>query len=210
MVDRVNTRTPSKREKRAQATRLRILDAARVEFLAHGFHAAQMQAIADRAAVSVQMLYFAFGKKAHLMAAVVERAVVGDDGVPPEQSDWFAALALASTARDTLRQFIVASSEIYRRAGPMDLVARTGATTDDVLAETVRHGAELRAEAFGKVVEFAAANGELRLPLNVAKDVLIATFSPALYMEFLADRGWSHDQVMTWFAENVPGLIAAD
>ena len=40
----------------------------------------------------VQMLYFAFGKKGgHLMAAVVERAVVGEDAIPPEHAEWFAS-----------------------------------------------------------------------------------------------------------------------
>lgn len=50
----------------------------------------------------------------------------------------------------------------------------------------------------------------LRLDLRTAKDVLIAAFSPALYMEFINDRGWSHEQAMTWLADNIPALIAAD
>jgi len=210
VADHVNTRKPSKRDERARVTRNRILDAAREEFLSNGFHATQMQAIADRAGVSVQMLYFAFGKKGHLMAAVVERAVVGEDAIPPEQAEWFANLALAPSARETLRRFIVGSSEIYRRAGPVDLVARTGAATEEILAQSTMQGAELRAAVFGKVVELAAANGPLRLDLRTAKDVLIAAFSPALYMEFINDRGWSHEQAMTWLADNIPALIAAD
>ena len=81
----------------------------------------------------VQTLYFAFGKKGgHLMAAVVERAVVGEDAIPPEHAEWFANLALAPSARETLRRFIVGSSEIYGRAGPVDLVAHTGAATEEI------------------------------------------------------------------------------
>ena len=201
------------RKDRAAATRRRILAAAETEFVAKSYHATVMGDIAERAGVSVQMLYFSFGTKAKLMAAVVEAAVLGDEPpVDPMKSDWYAHVQEASTASETIRRFLVGSGPVFQRASPVSLVGEAGAATDPELARISRAGDELRATGFTSAVELAAAKGPLRRGLDVrsAADILIAVYSPALYMEFLDDRGWSHDQIMDWLVDTVPGLICAD
>lgn len=200
------------RREQARATRRRILDAAREELVAKGYYGTVMSDIADRAGVSVQMLYFSFGTKPNLVVAVGDAAVLGDEGLPPERTDWFSELAHAPTAAETIRRFIVASGPIFERAGPMMLVQREGAATDPDLSRIVKQRDDLRADGYRRVVEIAAGKGPLRADLDVATatDVLVAVYSPSLYMEFITGRGWTHARTLAWLATAVPGLICDD
>ena len=60
--------------KRGQGTRLAILEAAFHEFSAHGLSGARVDAIAERCGTNVRMIYYYFGSKAGLYAAVLEDA----------------------------------------------------------------------------------------------------------------------------------------
>jgi AcrR family transcriptional regulator len=200
------------RRERSRATRRRILDAARTELIARGYHATLMSDIADRAGVSVQMLYFSFGTKPSLVAAAVGAAVHGDAGIPPEQTEWFAELTDAPTAAETIRRFIMASGPIFHRASALVLVQREGAATDPDLARTVHQGDAIRASTYRRVVELAANNGSLKVALDIstATDILVAVYSPTLYMEFVNDRRWTETRTLAWLAATVPSLICSD
>ncbi len=65
-------RTPRQRD--PERTRLAILNAATVEFVAHGFAGASVNEIAARAKVNKRMLYHYYGKKDDLYLAVLERS----------------------------------------------------------------------------------------------------------------------------------------
>lgn len=200
------------RGERARDTRRRILAAARAEFVANGYHAARMATIAERANVSVQMLYFAFGTKAKLMSALIAVAVLGEGRVAPPDTEWYAALVGESTAAGVVRSFVLGSGEIFERAGPLLLSQRAGATTDPEIAADAAAGDALRAATYRDVIELAAAKGPLRhgLDIDAATDILVAIASPAMYTEFVSDRGWSHDRTIAWLAETLPQLICGD
>jgi len=83
------------RSPRAEATRGRILDAARAEFAANGLAGARVDEIASRAGANKRMLYAYFGNKEDLWVAVLEaayahkRAEEGTlqvDGLPPAEA----------------------------------------------------------------------------------------------------------------------------
>src|SRR5215471_14054435 len=65
------------RRRRGQG-RSMIIAAAHRLFIEQGYDAATMQAIADAAGVAVQTVYYLFGTKAALLAAVEALAVLGD------------------------------------------------------------------------------------------------------------------------------------
>ncbi|MBP0493722.1 TetR/AcrR family transcriptional regulator [Roseomonas indoligenes] len=80
---------------RAEATRQRILDAARAEFAANGLAGARVDEIAARAGANKRMLYAYFGNKEDLWVAVLEAAYAhkrGEeralqvDGLPPAEA----------------------------------------------------------------------------------------------------------------------------
>ena len=66
----------SRVESKAQ-TRARLIEAARAEFLAHGFQGAALADIADRAGYSVGALYSNFSGKPALFLAIFEEYVAG-------------------------------------------------------------------------------------------------------------------------------------
>jgi len=63
-----------KRGRDADATRKRVLHAAKVEFSRHGLAGARVDAIAARAKANKQMIYHYFGNKQDLYLAVLEHA----------------------------------------------------------------------------------------------------------------------------------------
>ena len=65
---------PARRVRDPEATRRRVLDAAKGEFARLGFAGARVAAIAARARINKQLLYHYFGNKEGLYLAVLERA----------------------------------------------------------------------------------------------------------------------------------------
>lgn len=197
------------RAERAEATRVRILEAAREEFVTQGYPAAMMASIAERAGVSVQMVYFAFGKKPRLFLAVMERAVVGDEGLAPPQTAAWRAATEQPTAQGVVAAFITGLAEVFRRAAPLSVQARVAAALEEEVAAAGAGEDDLRAEGYREIVRAAATKGALRPGLDEdrATDLLLSLYSPALYVEFTQGRGWSHEQLVGWLAASVPDLL---
>lgn len=63
----------TKAEARAEAQRERILSAAQQCFIEHGFHAASMASIADKAEMTASLIYRYFANKNAIILAIVER-----------------------------------------------------------------------------------------------------------------------------------------
>src|SRR6187399_1573894 len=94
------------RQERAAGTRRRMLDAAYDLFCDQGFRATTMEAIAERAGVAVQTLYFTFHTKDELLQAVQDRAVLGDDvPTPPHEQPWFREMLEAKRIEASVRHF---------------------------------------------------------------------------------------------------------
>ncbi len=64
---------PPKVTRNPQASRARILSAARVEFVAFGLNGARVDRIAEKSSVNKNLIYHYFGSKAALYLAVLER-----------------------------------------------------------------------------------------------------------------------------------------
>ena len=71
------------RQEQARRTRRAIIDAAHDLFLADGFAATTMSAVAAAAGVAVQTVYKAFASKPRLAKAVFDTAIAGDDEAVP-------------------------------------------------------------------------------------------------------------------------------
>ncbi|WP_319567336.1 TetR/AcrR family transcriptional regulator [Cohaesibacter marisflavi] len=88
-------RRPAPRRREAEITRRDILDAAMEEFAAKGLSGARVDAIAARTRTTKPMIYYHFGSKEKLYAAVMEEAYGGVrskeqglhlDALPPEEA----------------------------------------------------------------------------------------------------------------------------
>lgn len=72
-----STGTPAPRSRDAQQTRREILDAATAEFAARGLSGARVDDIAARTRTTKRMIYYYFGSKERLYAAVLEEMYGG-------------------------------------------------------------------------------------------------------------------------------------
>src|ERR1700722_12365070 len=91
MPEAVNPRSydNSRRTEAARQTRGSRVDAARDLSTESGYPATTLAAIASRAGVSVQTVYFQFGNKLAVLKDVVNQAVAGDDeALPLRDRDW--------------------------------------------------------------------------------------------------------------------------
>src|ERR1700724_1499354 len=69
----------TRRRAQAQATRRKVIDAARELFIDQGYPATTIEAIADAADTPLPTLYRQFGSKRALLKAVLDTAFGGDD-----------------------------------------------------------------------------------------------------------------------------------
>lgn len=200
---------PARRD-RAALTRKAIVAAAHAEFLDRGYHGATMAAIAARAGVATQTVYFVFHTKAELISAVIDTGVLGeDDPTPPEDTDWWRAMQEAESATEALRHFVRGTAPLYQRAAGISEVLRAAALTDPEVHELWQHHDRMQVEAFGKVVDILQAKAALHpgLDRDTATDVLLTVFGDSTYHLLTTERGWTHDRVIDWCSDALPLLL---
>lgn len=199
------------RRVKAAQTRARIIEAAHAEFLENGFHGATVAAVARRASVATQTVYFVFHTKAELISAVIDAAVMGESELPPELTDWWQAMLAEPDAAESLRLFVRGAADTFERASAISLVLAAAALTDDELRARNDAHEQLRRTAFRDVVERVAAKGDLAPGLDVDRctDILLTVFGDATYAALRTDHRWSQQQVVDWLADALPRLLLA-
>ena len=207
-VDEV--KAPTRRE-RARRTRARIVEAAHAEFVEQGYHGATIAAIARRAGVAAQTVYFVFHTKSELAGGVIDAAVLGSDPTAPQDSTWWAGMRDAPTAHLALRAFVTGVAPLLYRAAAVSEVVRAAALTDpDVRTVHDRHD-RMQVEGYRQVVDILTAKGPLRAGLTAATatDVLLTLCGDRCYVQLTAERGWSHDRVVEWLVDATWALLLA-
>ena len=106
-----------RREQQARRTRARIIAAAADRFLAPGYSATTMRAVAADAGVAVPTVELAFGTKARLLKAVIDTAIAGDDEpVPMLAREWARRAESLTGAAQFAAVFAQQLTESARRA----------------------------------------------------------------------------------------------
>lgn len=191
------------RQARAAETRRRILDAAYEAFARSGYRASTMQAIADDAGVAVQTLYFTFHTKDELLQAVQDRAVLGDEGVMPQEQPWFATMRETATIEAAVAAFAGGLAGICSRVAP--LIPAFHAVVGDPAGEVWRESERLRRRGFEDIVAMWATKQRLRRGLTeeAAVDLLVVLAGPELYRSFTADCGWKPQAYIRWLTRTL-------
>jgi AcrR family transcriptional regulator len=206
----VNTRRrydSSGRRERARQTRGQITDAARELFLADGYAATTIAAIAAAAGVSVETIYKGFGGKPGLVRAIVEQGLAGAGPVPAERrSD-----QIRDTEPDPCRILTAwgdFTTEIGPRIAPILTLARDAAASDPEVAVTLEQISAARLERMTANAARLLDAGHLRPGITVeqAADILWTYSSPELYDLLVLRRGWPADRFGRFVAQ---ALISA-
>lgn len=203
---------PQSRRQKAEATRLKIVRAAHQEFLAAGFHGATMAAIAKRAGVAVQTVYFVFHTKADLISAVIDVAVMGEEEpTAPEETDWWAAMESEPAPEEALRIFVRGVAPLFERGAAISEILRAASLTDPDVRRTHERHERLRDEGFRQVVTLLARKGALRdgLDVDAATDVFLVVCGDALWHQLRTERGWPPERVVDWMCDALPRLLLA-
>jgi AcrR family transcriptional regulator len=192
------TRRRERAEVEREATRKRIIEAARDLFVEQGYVETTVDAIAARAGVVKQTVYLAAGSKAQLLRAVEKQN--GDMGWPVIESDPKKQVALIAAH---LRA-------VAEPAAPVWKAMREAAAVDaEVSAYVVRAGQLRYAELLGVARLLPASALRDGVGYNEAADTIAALGSPETAEMLVNRRGWSFDQYERWLADALDRLLLA-
>lgn len=157
----------SRRQAAAERTRRAVVEAAHALFSEGGYAATSVQAVADRAGVSLDTVYASVGRKPQLLLAVHD-LVLGEGAgpVPAEQRGYVQAVREASGAQTKIRLYADAMGRLLPRSVPVVEALREAGLTDPSCAAQHRALSERRAANMRLFVADLRATGELRPDLS--------------------------------------------
>lgn len=190
------------RREQARRTREAILDNAQRRFMADGYAATTIAAIASDAGVSVETVYKGFNGKSGLVRALYERGLAGQGSMPAYQrSDDMRAAE--QDPRAIMREWGQLTAEVASFVTPIRLLMRAAATTDADMAALLEETNTERLERMRHHARFLHRRGFLRDGVSVAQaaDVLWTCSSVELYDLLVLQRGWPLRRFATFLAD---------
>lgn len=189
-----------------------VLDAARELFVAYGYVATTITAIADTAGVSPETVYATFGTKRSLLSSVIDVSIAGDDApVPLLQRQWVQDMRLESDPLRRLKLLAKSGRLILERITPIYEVLREAASSDSEIDALWQLYKTQRFAGQRELIRVVGEDGALRQGLTIdgAADVLFTIGSPETYQLLTGDRGWSPAHFERWYADTLARLLLA-
>jgi len=188
------------RRERSRLTRGRVVEAAARLFVEHGYLATTIEHVAEDAGVAVQTVYYIFGTKRNLLAAVLDASIAGDvEPIPVLERDWVEALRAEQDATSAVERLVVATVAIVARTMAIYEVVRRAAADPEVSA--LLEGVRSRRRADQRaLIEILWQSGHLRpqVDADIAADVLYGLINEEVLQLFIGDCGWEVDQFRSW------------
>lgn len=198
------------REQRARANRTAVLKAAERLFVAGGYPATSIAAIAEEAGVSEDLVYLQFGTKRQLLTEVLNYDVTGavDSAKVLDQPGPRAVLAQP----DQRAQIAMFAADIARRtarARAIDDVMVSAALVDDEVAAKHHDLHRTRLANLTQFVRSLAAHGPLRPGLSIedAAATVWALTGPPMHRQLVGDLGWSEHRFARWIESTLLGAL---
>jgi AcrR family transcriptional regulator len=200
----------ARREAQARETRRSILDAAHDLFVATGYAATTIQAIADRAGVAVQTVYAVFGNKRELLRQLIERTITGDDEpLPITDRPTVQSIAAEPDARRRAELDAALSRSITERIAPIVRVAAEAAASDTELAAMMEAVKAARRHEMTVSADILAGPDGLRVEPEEAAATLYILYSPQVADMLIGDYGWSPERYEKWLARMILQAVLA-
>jgi AcrR family transcriptional regulator len=212
--------TPVKRRynsagRRAAAARRRtaIIEAATRLFLADGYAATTMAAVARAAGVATETVYATVGTKPELFRLLTETAISGtSQPVPVLQRDYIQALRAEPTGRGKLQIYATAITAIQQRMAPLYRTVAQAAATEPALTQVWQQLLARRAQNMPLLIEDLESASALRngLTRREAADTVWAVNSTEIYVLMTETRGWDAEHYQHWLTDTLCRLLLAD
>ncbi|MFI6084796.1 TetR/AcrR family transcriptional regulator [Streptomyces sp. NPDC051217] len=187
-----------RRQQAARRNRAAMLAACRDLLFVDGYQATTVRAVAERAGVSPETLYKAFGGKPGLVKALWDITLAGDD--EPLAMAERPQLGEVWETRDPhakLRLYATFVRGVHERLAPLfALLTRAGPEVGEVLAVSERE----RMTGVTAFVAHLADTAVLRPGSDTAHlaDACWALTGPQLFTQLTADRDWHPGTYETW------------
>ena len=202
---------PPLRQAQVAHTEERILAAATELFLAEGYAATTLAAVASRAQVGARTVYVRFGTKAALFKRVIDVAIVGDaEPVDVLGRAWTRSAFSAPTAAPRITAFAAGGRQIMERTGALFAVAQQAAAVEPLIAGFWQQGREQTRHVHGLFWTRMAADGLLDPDTDLDWLIDTTTLLGAAETYLLITRmlGWDLDTYQDWLVTSMTRLAA--
>ncbi|HEX3622916.1 MAG TPA: helix-turn-helix domain-containing protein [Acidimicrobiales bacterium] len=192
------------RAQAARQTRTAILAAAHELFVADGYGATSVDAIAARAGVSKPTVFSAVGSKATVLKVVRDVAMAGDDEpVPVMQRPAYVELLEEPDPYRTIALVARNTTALLSRYAALDDVLHGAADSDADLRALWTSSEAQRLAAAEQYVRNLNGKGPLRpgLDPDTAAELVWLLISPTNYQRLVLARSWSPARFETWLTE---------
>ena len=201
---------PTLRQAQTALTEQRIVAAATELFLADGYVATTLEAVARRARVAARTVYVRFGTKAALFKRVIDVAVVGDtEPVNVLGRDWMIEAMTAPALAGRIAGGAAVGRQIMERTGALFAVAQQAAAVEPLIAGYWQQGREQTRYA-QKVFWTRVADDGLLPPgtdLTWLIDTATVIASAETYLLVTRMLGWDLDTYQDWVATTWTRLL---
>ncbi len=185
------------RERQAEESRQRILEAARSLFLKQGYSGTTVDAIAEGAGLSPKTVAGVFGSKIGVLTELVRPSTFGQR--------YQQLLERLQTEADPVQRVALTASitcQVYDALAPELDLLRGAASIAPELTELARQVEARRRANQGRLITYLVSRGVLRQGLQPeeATDELWALSSYDLYRLLVVERGWASERYEAWLA----------
>ncbi len=198
------------RDQQARHTRRAVVTAARDLFLAQGYAATTIDAIAEAAHVSRRTVFNAAGSKVMLLKLALEWAIVGDDE-PVALADRPAVKAIQAERdpRKALTLWARTVVDIAARVAPISEVLYAAADSDPDAAELLADEARTRMSGASAFISYLASLDGLAAGLSdqQAADLCWALMDGHLYHLLVSQRGWTAAAFTQWLSDSLAATL---
>lgn len=171
-----------------------MCEAAKKLFLARGYAETTITDIAAEAGVAHQTVYFTFGSKAAVLAAVMDAEIVGDLGTVAllDRPQVRRIPQIRDPAR-RLQQVVAICCEVTERLAPIYEIVRSGAADPEIKELLDRHELQ-RWQTQRTLVGMLDGAVTPEVDLDAGVDWMYALLSHEVYWLLVRRRGWSTQQ----------------
>jgi AcrR family transcriptional regulator len=186
------------RQRQAEETRRRILEAARSQFEICGYAVTTIEAIAEIADVSPKTITAVFGSKRALLAEVIN-----PDAFSPSTRQLIEELRATEDVSRKLSLVAQITHQAYEPMASSLELMRTARAVAPELADVERQIEARRRQNQARLITSLREQGALRpgLSLEEATDVLWALTSYDLYRMLVVEQRWEPEHYETWLAQ---------
>jgi AcrR family transcriptional regulator len=195
----------SRRRAAAERRRRAVLLAARDLFREGGYAATSVQAVADRAGVSLDTVYATVGRKPQLLLAVHDMELAeGAAPVAAGQRDYVRAVQEAPTGEAKIRTYAAAMGRVLPRTVPIMQALRDAGATDPQCAAQHEAGTAPLAANMRLLVAYLRATGELSVEnSDEDADDLVWSLNSPEWFGLVTSRGRTPEQYAALLADVV-------